>query len=128
MQFGKDSFVKIVAINGDYRYGYIQDVQEKGFHILVCMHEEGDSAVEYEAASGTLSSDWDKLLSDTERLLIPLLSQKLTTKEMANELSISPSTIRAHIRTLRFKLQLDNRQQLIAFAHGMNKHLKKKEE
>lgn len=127
MDFLKDSFVKIVGISGNYRYGYIQEITEQGFHLLVCMHEEGDSAVEYEAASGSLSSDWPEFLTDTEKRLIPLLAQNLKTKEVAAELRISPITVRAHIRTLRLKLQMENRQQVVAFAHGLDKQLKSKD-
>lgn len=123
--FSEDAFVKIVATNGNYRYGYIKKVEERGFHLLICLHEEGDSAIEYESASGALEPNWDKELTETEKKIIPLLSKNLTTKDVAADLSVSPITIRAHIRTLRIKLGLDNRQQLIAFAQGINKRLKR---
>ncbi|KKN59505.1 hypothetical protein LCGC14_0541190 [marine sediment metagenome] len=127
MDFAEDSYVKIVGISGDYHYGYIQKLTEGGLHLLICLHEEGDSAVGYELASGSLSTDWDKLLSDNEKVIINSLSQGLPTKDIADELGLSPSTVRAHIRTLRLKLQLDGREQLVAYAQGMNNRLKKKE-
>lgn len=128
MDFSKESFVKIVGISGKYHYGYIQETREKGFLLLISLYEEGESAVEYEAAAGTISSDWENLLSVTEKTLVPLLAQDLTTREIAFNLSVSPVTIRSQIRTLQFKLQLVNRQQLIAFAQGVDKQLRKREE
>lgn len=125
--FSEDAFVKIVGISGNYRYGYIQKVEEKGFHLLICLHEEGDSAIEYQLATGAEEPDWDKELSETEKKIIPLLSANLTTKEVAATLSVSPSTIRSHFQTLRIKLGLDNRQQLIAFAQGIDKRLHEEE-
>lgn len=122
-EFSEDSFVRIVAPNGKYRYGYIQKVEEGGYHLTICMHEEGDSAVEYEAQSGALESNWDEMLSDTEKQIIPLLAKGIKTKEIAEELSLAPITIRVHIRTLRFKLQLDNRLQLVAFSQGLANRL-----
>ncbi len=121
--FSKDAYVKIVAVNGNFKYGYIQTVQEKGYHLLICLHEEGTSAFEYELASGAMAEEWDKMLSDIEKKIIPLLAQGLSTKEVAAKLSLSPITIRVHLRTLRLKLQMENRQQLIAFAQGINQHL-----
>ena len=127
MDFAKDSFVKTVGVSGNFHYGYIEKVLERGYYLLISLYEEGASAIEYETASGALAEDWDKMLSDTEKEIINWLSTGFSTKDIANELSLSPITVRAHIRTLRLKLQLDNRQQLIAFAQGMNSRLKKEE-
>lgn len=121
--FSKDAYIKIVDVNGNYRYGFIKQCEEKGFHLLICMHEEGNSAIEYEIAAGAVEPDWDKLLTDTEKDIIPLLGQSLLTKEIANILEVSPVTIRAHIRTLRIKLGLENRLQLVAFAQAVDKRL-----
>ncbi len=126
--FSEDAFVKIVGTNGNYRYGYIQSVEEKGLHLVICMHEEGDSALEYETASGAIAEDWDKMLTDTERQIIPLLAKGLKTKEVAAELNVSPITIRAQTRTLQYKLQLDNRQQLVAFAQGLANRLQEEKD
>ncbi len=121
--FAKDDFVKVVGVNGDFSYGYIHELTEEGYHLHVCLHEEGDSAVEYEKAAGSLVADWDKMLSDTERGIINWLSRGYSTRDIADEISLAPSTVRTHIRMLRLKLQLDNRQQLVAFAQGLNKKL-----
>lgn len=121
--FSQDAFVKIVNVNGDYHYGFIKDVQERGFHLVICLHEEGDSAVAYEAGAGIMTKDWEKMLSDAEESIVPLLAQSLSTKDIAARLDLSPHTIRAQIRTLRIKLQLENRQQLVSFAQGMEPRL-----
>jgi len=128
MDFEKDCFVKIVNISGDYHYGFIQEVKARGYCLIISLEEEGDSAIEYEARAGTISSDWETLLSPTEKTLIPLLAQNLKTNEIAAELSITPATVRSHIRTLRLKLQLLNRKQLVAFTQGVDKQIKKREE
>ncbi len=119
MEFGKDSFIKLVGVSGNHHYGYIQEVKNRGFILIISLYEEGVNAMEYETAAGTVFPDWENQLTDTEKTLIPLLAQSLTTKQIATELSLSPVTIRAHIRTMRLKLQLVNRQQVVAFAQGL---------
>ena len=126
-EFSKDSFVKIVGINGNYRYGFIQNVTERGFHYEICLHEEGDSAMEYESQAGSLMPDWDQELTDVEKNIVPLLADDFSTNEIATELGVSPVTIRSQVRTLRIKLGLDNRAQLIAFAQAVVKRLKEEE-
>lgn len=123
MAFAKDDYVKLVDVNGDYRFGYIQKISERGYHFLVCTHEEGISAVEYDMAAGAFSPDWKNLLSAAEKSLIPLLAEDLTNTEIAEKLSVSPVTVRSQVRTLRLKLQLQNRVQLVALAQGMTKRL-----
>ncbi len=127
MDFAEDSYVKIVGVSGDYHYGYIKQLTDRGLHLLICLHEEGDSAVGYELESGSMAADWHKMLSDTEKVIVNSLSQGLATKDIAGKLDLSPNTVRSHIRGLRLKLQLDDRRQLVAFAQGMNKRLKKEE-
>ena len=127
MDFAEEAYVKIVGVSGNYHYGYIQKLTERGLHLLICLHEEGDSAVGYELESGSMAADWDKMLTGTEKEIISGLASGLITKTIAENLSLSPVTVRSHIRTLRLKLQLDDRQQLIAFAQGMDKRLKKEE-
>lgn len=120
MEFSKDSFVKIVGVSGNHHYGYIQEVKDRGWILIISLYEEAISAMEYEAARGTIPPiNADILLSDTEKTIVPLLAQNLTTKRIAAELSVSPVTIRAHIRTMRLKLRLVNRQQVVAFAQGL---------
>ncbi len=119
MGFEVDGFLKLTDVKGDCRYGYIKEVTEQGFHLAICLHEEGSSAIAFETETGALESDWDKALNDSEKRILTLLSRETPTKDIAAELSLSPNTVRAYVRTLRLKLNLADRQQLIAFAHGM---------
>lgn len=126
--FAEEAYVRVVAVSGNYLYGYIQKVTEGGFHLLISLYEQGDSALAYETASGSLVVGWEKMLSETEKAIISRLSLEISVKDIAAELSLSPSTVRSYIRTLRLKLQLDNIQQLIVYSQGMDKVLKEKEE
>lgn len=129
MDFKLDDFVKIVSTTGDFRYGYINDIMADGWEICVCLSEEGASKIEYDAASGgKTAADWDKILSEAEKRVIPLLASGLSPKDIAERLSISPVTVRSHMRMLRLKLDLENNDQLIAFAEGLNMFFTIKEE
>lgn len=126
MDFKKDSYVKIVGVSGDYHYGFIEKTSERGFMLHISLYEEGTSALEYEKATGVLADNWDEMLSETEKDIIERLAVGYDTKDIAEEFKLSPTTIRGYIRTLRLKLQLDNRQQLVAFAQGMKQKLELK--
>jgi len=129
MDFKLDDFVKVVGTNGDYRYGYINDVLQEGYEICVCLQEEGASKIAYDAESGGKTpADWDKMLTKAEKRLVPLLANGLETKSIAISLGISPITVRSHMRMLRLKLQLDNNDQLAAFAEGLQMFHSIKEE
>lgn len=125
----KDDYVKIVAVDGNYRYGYIEKIQERGSVLVISMFEEGLSKIAYDAASdvivGQEPTDYISLLSEAEKRIVPLLSVGYNTKDIADALSISPTTVRAHLRTLRIKLRLDDRAQLIAFSRGLADMLQK---
>ena len=125
----KDDYVKIVAVDGNYRYGYIEKTLDSGFTLVISMFDEGESKIAYDAASNTLagreSIDYVSILTEVEKRIIPLLSAGYNTNEIAGEMSISPTTVRAHLRILRIKLHLDNRAQLIAFSPALDTMIKK---
>jgi len=127
----RDDYVKIVAIDGNYRYGYIEKIQERGSVLVINMFEEGISKIAYDKASdaivGQESIDYISLLTEAEKRIVPLLSAGYNTNDIATTLSISPTTVRAHLRTLRIKLHLDDRAQLIAFSCGLDDILRKHE-
>ena len=50
----QDEYVKIVAVNGDYRYGYITTVLDKGFTLGISLFDEGESKLAYDAAHNAL--------------------------------------------------------------------------
>ena len=128
----KDDYVKIVAVNGDYRYGYIADILDKGFTLDVCLLDEGESKLAYDAAYNALRGeetiDYVSTLTDIEKRIVPLLAAGYDTNKIASEMNIVPTTVRAHLRTLRIKLHLDNRAQLIAFSPALDSRIKKQEE
>lgn len=120
-----DDYVKIVDTHGDYRYGYIAETHDKGCILVISLFDEGESKAEYDAAYnawvGHASIDYIAVLTDIEKHLVPLLAAGGSTKEIAEEMGISPVTVRAHLRTLRIKLHLDNKVQLRAFSPALAK-------
>ena len=118
-----DDYVKIVAVDGNYRYGYITDIRDKGFTLGLSLFEEGDSKIAYDAAHDALLGeepiDYVSLLTEAEKRIVPLLAVGYNTKEIANELSTTPATVRAQLRTLRIKLALDDRAQLTTFSGAL---------
>lgn len=120
--FKEDDYVKIVGTNGDFRFGCVQQIMDRGWVVQISFYDEGLSKIEYDSACGGTSADgWSKDLTSIEKKIIPLLAAGSSTAEIAEEMSIAPVTVRAYIRLLRIKLGLENRTQLIAFAQGLNK-------
>ena len=124
----EDDYIKIIAVDGNYRYGYIDKVRDRGFTLIVSLFDEGESKIAFDMASDALagreSIDYVSLLTKIEKHIVPLLSAQYNTNDIANEMSISPTTVRAHLRTLRIKLHLDDRAQLIAFSQALNSMIK----
>jgi len=127
VDFKQEDYVKVIGVNGDYRYAFVVGSAERGQHITLCMHEEGDSRLGYEEAAmrwiGLAPTDWVKGLSATEKKILVWLAQEIPTKQMAENLRLSPNTIRVHLRTLRLKLRLENRGQLQVYAKALAKRL-----
>lgn len=125
----KDDYVKIVAVGGNYRYGYITEILDRGSTLIISMFDEGESKIAYDAAHETLLGippvDYISLLTEIEKHIVPLLSAGYNTNEIAAELSISPTTVRAHLRILRIKLHLDDRAQLIALSPALDSMIRK---
>lgn len=124
----QDDYVKIVAVNGGYRYGYVAETRDKGFTLEISLFDEGESKIAYDTAANTLlgqeSIDYVSTLTETEKRIVPLLSVGYSTKEIATEFSMNPATVRAHLRMLRIKLHLDDRAQLITLAPALAKMIK----
>lgn len=59
----------------------------------------------------------DSRLSEREKEVLQLISQGLGNKEISEQLFISESTVKNHLRNILDKLHLQNRMQLIAFAY-----------
>lgn len=126
-----NDLVKIVATDGNYRYGYIESIRDRGAIFTINLFDEAESKIAYDAASDTLVGgkpiDYLTLLTDVEKRIVPFLSASMNTNEIAAKMNISPTTVRAHLRTLRIKLHLDDRAQLIAFSQALHKMLIKQE-
>jgi PAS domain S-box-containing protein len=60
-------------------------------------------------------------LTDREREVLSLLAQGLNTRQIAESLSISPSTTRNHIQNILHKLNVHSRLEAVtyAFEHGL---------
>ena len=125
--FEKDSYVQVVAPNGDYRYGYVKATDEEGWHLTICMHEEGESKLAYEAATDLWNErapiGWQHALTAHELHVLTLLSKDPNTGKIAHEMKLQPTTIRGYLRTLRLKLRVDNRAQLVMVAQAIVKSL-----
>ena len=130
MSFLKDNFIKLIDTKGKYHFGFFSEVKERGFVLVVDLHEEGLSKIDWDNESvinegnEVLVRDFNVLLTDIEKKIIPLLASNNSTALIANQLGISPVTVRAHIRDLKIKLQLDTREQLFSYAQGIVKKLK----
>jgi two-component system NarL family response regulator len=59
-------------------------------------------------------------LSQRERDVLRLIAQGLSNKEIGTALSLSPHTIKAHLRSILDKLQLRNRAEVAAWAARHN--------
>lgn len=127
MSLEQDSYVKIVGVNGDFRYGYVQELLEGGWLIVVSLYDEGASKIGYDEEQAKLEGetpiDWADFLTESEKRVIPLLADNLTPKQIAERLEISPVTVRFYLRTLRLKLDVENKAQLVALAQGVRKVL-----
>jgi DNA-binding NarL/FixJ family response regulator len=69
-------------------------------------------------------------LTEREIEIVRLLAQGATNKEMAEKLFIAQNTVKVHLKNILEKLQLRNRQQLVAYAvqEGLVTEIKEKEE
>jgi DNA-binding CsgD family transcriptional regulator len=125
--FSRDSFVKIVDTKGNYRFGYVMESKQRGSLLIIDLTDEGLSKInwdaEYAATRGYETPDFKAMLTDIEKNIIPMLAKLLTTKEIGVCLNMSPITVRAHIRDLKIKLRMDTREQLIAYAQGIQQKL-----
>ena len=66
----------------------------------------------------SLAADPINTLSRKERAMLEALSQGLTNKELARELSVSVNTVKFHLSNLYDKLAVKNRAQAIAFYYA----------
>ena len=127
--FKADDYVQILATDGLYRYGYIAATQDKGFTLIISMFDEGESKLAFDSAYNAIigqeSINYVSILTDVEKRMVPLLAAGYDTNKIAEELTTSPVTVRAQLRTLRLKLHLDDRAQLTAFSPALQSMIEK---
>ena len=63
------------------------------------------------------------LLTPTERRILRLIAEDGTTKEIADELGISPRTVETHRQNMSHKLHLSGSHSLLKFAFDNKAHL-----
>lgn len=56
------------------------------------------------------------LLSERERQILRLVAQGATSKEIAEQLTVSPNTVKSHMRNIMEKLHIHNRLQAVVYA------------
>ena len=69
-----------------------------------------------EKADGPSASDKETVLSQREMETVTLIAEGNTNKEIARKLYIAENTVKAHVKNALHKLELRNRQQLVAYA------------
>lgn len=117
-----DSYVKVLFSTGEYRYGFIQETAEDEAHLVVCMHDEGESKVAFDREEAETAGEvpfTTAFLPPAEQRLLPYLAQGMSTREIHGVTGQSPSTIRSHTRLLRARFGLETRQQLMVYAQGL---------
>ena len=125
--FKKNSYVKIIDTSGNFRFGYIVESKDSCSLLLIDLSDEGLSKINWDEeysnnvpGGGTENFlNVKKKLTDTEERIILLLAELSTKKQIAEKLNISPITVRAHIRYLKNKLQVDTWEQLVTYSQGI---------
>ncbi len=62
----------------------------------------------------------DNLISDREKEVLNLYAQGLTYNQIADELMLSPSTIRKHIENIYKKMEVHNKMEAVQKAIKQN--------
>jgi DNA-binding NarL/FixJ family response regulator len=57
-------------------------------------------------------------ITSREREVIALIADGKSNKEIAQDLSIAPHTVKSHVRNVMEKLALHSRLQIAAYAHN----------
>lgn len=126
MQIKKDDCLQMIMVDGNFRYGYVTNVREHGNELVISLYEEGDSKLRFDSMANGWEIEFkateepaDLVLTDVEKKIVPLLAESKTTNEIAGLLGVAPVTIRAEIRTMRIKLHLQNKVQLMALCQAL---------
>jgi DNA-binding NarL/FixJ family response regulator len=68
-----------------------------------------------ESTAATVLYSWEamRLLTRSERRIVPLIAQRMTTKEISARLSISRNTVKTHLHSIYRKLGVSSRFEAI---------------
>jgi len=91
---------------------------------LICVTKESNSSeliniIKSKNKDKSLSSKTDEIkdkLTKMESRVIELIASGFSNKEIANKLSISDKTVKAHLTNIFMKLNIENRYQLIVYG------------
>ena len=132
LEFKRDDLVKLVGPTGDYRYGYVQESTDGRRHLLLCLHDEGDSMIAFEAQAerrgGGMPPHLQNHVSEAELQVVERLAEGLPNRDIAERLALSQATVRTYVRTLRLRFGLQTRAQLATYAVGFLNQLERSRE
>lgn len=75
-----------------------------------------EAARTFTLPAATIQIGQDARLSEREREVLALVAQGRTNKAIAEELFVSPNTVKTHVASLFTKLEVDTRAQLAVIA------------
>ena len=98
----EDSLERLVSLLGAVRKGEFTCSPKTNYYLFshlesLCQHSDS-------------TAQQEKLLTTRERKVLDLLSRRLSNREIAAQLCISPSTVKNHIHRILTKLSVSNRR------------------
>ena len=88
-------------------------------HVLAAFPDQGIQGTAYAALRHAQTDALIEPLTDRELEVLALLNRRLSDKEIAQLLVISPVTVKTHMRHLFGKLQVNSRREAVARAHAL---------
>jgi LuxR family maltose regulon positive regulatory protein len=123
-----EGYVYLFVIQGKPLMGLLRQAIKKGSHRefaqrILSIMEAAESRERQAAKNKTgkldLSAELPESLSERELEVLRLLNSKLSVPEIAEELTVSPSTVRTHVRVIYSKLGVHGRLEAIQKAREM---------
>jgi LuxR family maltose regulon positive regulatory protein len=125
-----EGYVYLFLIQGTPLLGLLRQAIRKGIHkeyarkILTIMEAEQSKAAEKdsqgEMRKSAESTEPLEPLSERELEVLRLLNSKLSVPEIAEELTVAPSTVRTHIRIIYNKLGVHGRIEALQKAKDLS--------
>lgn len=86
--------------------------------VVLSVRSEPDGEELISTDHGASARELDSTLTPREREVIRLVAQGATSRQIAAELHLSPTTVRSHVRNAMVKTQAHTRAQLVAIVLG----------